>query len=50
MAIVYVDGKLITSVDGQIVPEDMMPPINNGSVIRVGKHRFIKIVDADKHI
>jgi len=50
MAIVYEDGKLITSVDGQIVSEDMMPPISNGSVIRVGKHRFVRIVDADKHI
>jgi tyrosyl-tRNA synthetase len=46
MAISYVDGKFITSVDGQIVSvEDMMPPI----VIKVGKHRFVKIVDTDKH-
>jgi tyrosyl-tRNA synthetase len=43
IAIVYQDGRLIMSVDGEMLSEDL-----DGSVIRVGKRRFVKIVDADR--
>jgi tyrosyl-tRNA synthetase len=45
VAIVYADGMLLMNIDGKI---DVMPPIKNGSIIKVGKRRFAKIVDADK--
>ena len=51
MAIAYQDGKLImrAAIDREIVSdEDMMPPISSGSVIRVGKRRFVRLVNADR--
>jgi tyrosyl-tRNA synthetase len=45
VAIVYADGMLLMNIDGKI---DVMPPIKNGSIIKVGKRRFAKIIDADK--
>jgi tyrosyl-tRNA synthetase len=45
VAIIYADGMLLMSIDGKM---DVMPPIKNGSIIKVGKRRFVKIVDADK--
>jgi len=41
----YADGMLFTSVDKKT---DVMPPIKDGSIIKVGKRRFARIVDADK--
>jgi tyrosyl-tRNA synthetase len=35
-------------VDGRVV-ESQEAPLRDGSIIRVGKHRFLRIVDADKH-
>ena len=37
---VEVDGRVVTGPAAKVKP---------GSVIRVGKHRFLRIVDADKH-
>ncbi|NWF77849.1 MAG: tyrosine--tRNA ligase [Chloroflexi bacterium] len=37
----YADGTLLISIDGKMVPID-------GSIIKVGKRRFVKIADADK--
>lgn len=48
MAIVYADGMLLTSIDGEAASMEVMPPIKDGSIIKVGKRRFVKIVDADK--
>ncbi len=49
MALVYRDGILVMSMGGEVLSEDVMPPIRDGSIITVGKHRLIKIVDANKH-
>lgn len=41
----YGDGMLFMSIDKKM---DVMPPIKDGSIIKVGKRRFIKIADADR--
>jgi tyrosyl-tRNA synthetase len=33
----------------QEILRDVLVPLNDGDVLRVGKHRFLRIVDSDKH-
>jgi len=48
MAIVYADGMIFMCMNGEIIREDVMSPIRDGSVIKVGKRRFVRIINADK--
>jgi tyrosyl-tRNA synthetase len=36
-------------IDGQKVTQDSAVRLQVGGIIRVGKHRFLRIVDADRH-